>query len=530
MDYYLYGGLYRLCEVVIYSSLWLVVGLIVAAIFRHMLGPAKVRKLFGEGTRRGIFTGWLIGMLLPVCSLGAIPIVRELYRSKVKGGTIIAFGLTAPLFNPMSVLYGLTLSDPIAILSFSLCALAIVSVLGIMWDRFFPGSTVQEPDEKMPQPGIRRVAAVFYSVARDATGPSMAYVAVGIFYAVLVAISFPKGQLQYLVERDYALAPVAVAAVALPIYSTPLLAMSQIGGMFQHGNSIGAAFSLLILGAGANIGLLAWFGMTYGFKRMLAFIAILAATTIALAYAIDKPLYPKGVEPAGHTHAFDVYTHPFQSNESNLSTLWRSKTADFWESNEFGGTYFLGAFVVLGIGFRLFNVVTPAASKSKKGKQGAESEYENRIDNWLYADLPPSDNKYDVIVPAWVLGGVSVAGLVAASVIGCYLYYPAPEDLLPDLSNINTEVVLSAKNQQWETAEKWIPFADDLSRRLEVGVYLREGSVDDFLSAKAKSYREKLDEVKELVEERNSDGIDELAMSLSDTYRRMSAAFRGEEE
>ena len=528
MEYYLYGGLYRFCEVVIYSSLWLVVGLMVAAIFRHMLGPAKVRKLFGEGTRRGIFTGWLIGMLLPVCSLGAIPIVRELHRSKVKGGTIIAFGLTAPLFNPMSVLYGLTLSDPIAILSFSLCALVIVSILGIMWDYCFPGSTTEEPDEKMPQPGIRRIAAVFHSVARDATGASMAFVAVGILCAVLIAISFPKGQLQHLVERDNAMAPVAVAAIALPIYSTPLLAMSQIGGMFQHGNSIGAAFSLLILGAGANIGLLAWFSVTYGFKRMLTFIAILAATTVGLAYAIDKPLYPKGVEPAGHTHAFDVYTHPFHRGERNLSELWQIKTADFWASNEFGSTYFLAGFIVLGIGFRIFNVVAPVSSKSSEGEQ--DSQYESRIDKWLHADLPPSDNKYDVIVPGWVLGGTSVAGLVAASVIGCYLYYPAPDDLLPDLSNINTEVVLSAKNQQWETAEKWIPFADDLSRRLEVGVYLREGSVDDFLSAKAKTYREKLDEVKELVEERNTDGLEKTAMSLSDTYRRMSAAFRGVEE
>jgi len=527
MEYYLYGGLYRFCEVVIYSSLWLVVGLIVAAIFRHMLGPAKVRKLFGEGTRRGIFTGWLIGMLLPVCSLGAIPIVRELYRSKVKGGTIIAFGLTAPLFNPMSVLYGLTLSDPIAILSFSLCALAIVSVLGILWDRFFPGSTAEEPDEKMPHPGIRRIAAVFHSVARDATGASMAFVMVGIVCAVLVAISFPKGELQHVVERDNIFAPVAVAVVALPIYSTPLLAMSQIGGMFQHGNSIGAAFSLLILGAGANIGLLAWFALTYGFKRMLTFIAILAATTIALAYAIDKPLYPKGVEPAGHTHAFDVYTHPFQPSEANLSALWQHKAAEFWGSNEFGGTYFLGAFIILGIGFRLFNVVAPASSKSNDGDT---TQYKSRIDKWLYTGPPLSEKKYDIIVPAWVLGGTSVAGLIAASVIGCYLYYPAPEDLLPDLSNINTEVVLSAKNEQWETAEKWIPFADDLSRRLEVGVYLREGSVDDFLSAKAKTYRDKLDEIKERVEERNPEGIDKLAMSLADTYRRMSAAFKGDEE
>ena len=510
LDYYLYGGGFRLGQVIIYSSLWLVIGFLVAGIFRHLMGPAKVRKLFGDGTRRGILLGWLIGMLLPVCSLGVIPIVRELHRSKVKGGTIIAFGLTAPLFNPMSILYGLTLSDPIAILSFSLCALVIVSLLGILWDRFFPNAGIEELEEKMPVPGIRRIAAVFYSVGRDATGASTAYIIVGILCSVLVAISFQKGNLQHAVDRDNVMAPITVAAVALPIYSTPLLAMSQIGGMFQHGNSIGAAFSSLILGAGANIGLLAWFAVTYGWGRTLKFIALLAATTIGLAYVIDKPLYPKGVDPAGHTHAFDVYTHPFQTSESNLATVWQTKLGEFWESNEFGGTWLLG-------GIMLFGILVRCGGKT-------------RIESWLFSDSPKKDNTYDIDVPGWVLGSTAVSGLVAASVVGCYMYYPAPEDLLPDMFANNTNCVIAAKNKKWETAEKLIPFADDLSRRLEVGVFLRNGSVDEFKTAKAKTYREKLDKLKELVEERESHNIEKLAMEVSDSYRRMSSAFKEEEQ
>jgi len=509
LEYYLFGGGFRLGQIIIYSSLWLVIGFLVAGIFRNMMGPAKVRKLFGEGTRKGIFIGWLIGMLLPVCSLGAIPIVRELHRSKVSGGTIIAFGLTAPLFNPMSILYGLTLSDPIAILSFSLCALVIVSLLGVFWNRCFPSIVSEEPDEKMPAPGIKRIAAVFYAIGRDATGASTVFIMIGILFAVLIAIAFDKGHLQSHVERDNMFAPITVAAVALPIYSTPLLAMSQIGSMFQHGNSIGAAFSLLILGAGANIGLVAWFIATYGWMRTFSFLALLAATTVSLAYAIDKPLYPKGVEPAGHTHAFDVYTHPFHRNEGELSKKWKVQLGEFWIDNEFGGTKIMGGFLLLGLILRCCGTT--------------------RIESWFYSESPKSDQKYDVIVPSWILGGTTVGGLVVASIVGCYLFYPAPEDLLPDLFTINTECVLSAKNHEWETAEKWIPHADSLSRRLEVGVFLRNGSVDEFKTAKAKTYREKLDKLKELVEQRETENIEELAMDLSRSFTRLSAAFKDED-
>lgn len=510
LEYYFYGAGLRLGQSIVYASLWIVIGLLIAAVFRCMLGPEKVRTLFGDGTRRGILTGWLIGMLLPVCSLGVIPIVRELQRSGVKGGTIIAFALTAPLFNPMSVLYGLTLSDPIAIICFSLCALVIVSFLGLLWDRFFATPPIEQP-EPLPTPGIKRIAAVGHNMIREITGASGAYILFGILCSVLIAVSFEKGHLQGEVERDNWKAPITVAAIALPIYSTPLLAMSQIGGMFQHGNSIGAAFSLLILGAGTNMGLVAWFIRSFGWVRTLSFLIMLAVTTIGLAYAISEPLYPKGIEAAGHSHAFDVYNHPFHYGQTDLSHVALNRMKEFWKAHELGVTWVLGGLVFVGLVLPRFR-------------------FWEKFESWIQS---PSDEKVgggiDILIPDWVLGATVVAGLVAASVAGAYLFYPSPDELLPDMFNVNTECVLESKNEQWESAEKWIGFADDLSRRLEVGVFLRNGSVDPFKSAKAKTYREKLDLVKQAVEQRDAERIDELAMDLSNAYTRMSKAFKEEE-
>ncbi len=506
-EYYVAGAGLRLSQVIIYSSLWIVSGCLIAAVFRCMVGPEKTRRIFANGSRWGVVTGWLIGMLLPVCSLGVIPIVRELHRAGVKRGTIVAFGLTAPLFNPMSVLYGLTLSDPIAILSFSLCALVIVSVLGFFWDRFLLVSDEDMPvDEKLPVPGIKRTVAVIYSASRELVGPTMIYILIGIAGSVMMAVVLPKGCLQSQVERDNLFAPMIMAVMATPIYSTPLLAMSQIGGMFQHGNSIGAAFTLLILGAGANIGLLCWFARTYGIRKVFIFCMLLVVVTVGLAYAIDKPLYPKGIEPAGHSHAFDVYTHPFFSQSQGLIEVAGRKVKDFYLANEVGATFILVGMVLLG---SILSVV------------GRKVDFES----WFIRGVP-SESKYDIIVPGWILGIVSVGFLVAASIVGCYLYYPAPDDLLADFLSVHTETVLTSKNQDWEAAEKWIAYSDDLSRRLEVGVFLRQGSIDEFMSTKAKIYREKLDALRESVESKNGETVGPNSMAVQEAYRRMSAAFR----
>ena len=505
-EYYLAAAGLRLSEVIIYSSVWIVIGCFIAAIFRRMLGPDKVRRIFANDTRWGLAVGWLIGMLLPVCSLGVIPVVRELHRAGVNRGTIVAFGLTAPLFNPMSVLYGLTLSDPIAILSFSLCALVIVSVLGSIWDRFMTVEAGKTESFAVPAAGIKRSFAVFYSASKEMVGPTLGYIVVGIAASVLLAVLLPKGYLQAHVERDNALAPVVVALVATPIYSSPLLAMSQIGGMFQHGNSIGAAFSLLILGAGVNIGLLLWFGMTYGVRRVTLFYVLLLATTVGLAHAIDEPLYPKGVDPAGHSHAFDVYSNPFSPKQPNTLTSAQSKVTEFWNSNEFGGTYLLGALIVFGL-------ILSMTARSFD------------FEEW-FATEDASANRLNQDVPGWVVGMTVVVGLVSSSVMGCYLYYPAPEDLLGDLSMFNAEAVVCSKTKNWEAAEKWIAYSDDMSRRLEVGVFLREGTVGEFQSGKAQNYREHLDRLKEAVESRNDKSVEKLAMEVSSAYLRMSDSFR----
>ena len=505
-DYYLAGAGLRLFQTVVYASLWIVIGCFIAAIFRRMIGAQQVRKMFADESHFGLLAGWLIGMLLPVCSLGVIPIVRELHRAGVKRGTIVAFGLTAPLFNPMSILYGLTLSDPIAILSFSLCALVIVSFLGVMWNWMQQTEPDRHDVDTVPSAGIKRSIALFHSACREMCGPSAIYIAIGIAASVAIAVAIPKGQLQHEVEYGNAFAPISVALIATPIYSTPLLAMSQIGGMFQHGNSIGAAFSLLILGAGANLGLLAWIARTYGVPKLVAFYVLLCEITVGLAYAVSEPLYPKGVEPAGHTHAFDVYTHPFQTNQTDPFSIANKQSKDFWIANEFGGTSLLC--LMFGIGALTWI---------------AEKKFD--IEAWLMKDDAKKESGLEREVPARVLGVISVVGLIAASVAGCFIYYPAPKVLLRDLSAVNTDAVISAKTLQWESADKWIRYCDDLSRRLEVGVYLRNGSIGEFQSTKAKIYREKLDELRMVVDTRDKSRAEETAMDVAKAYLRLSAAF-----
>ena len=509
IEYYLTGGALRGAQVFIDASIWIAFGCFIAAIFRNMLGVEKTRKLFGNGSRYGLLIGWGIGMLLPVCSLGVIPVVRELFRAKVKPGTIVAFGLTAPLFNPLSILYGLSLSEPIAIIIFSAAAMLIVTVLGAVWGKFFsPDFEDVDPNESSTTAtsGIRRSLGVLYAASTEMVSWSVVFIAIGVLASAVTSVVFENGALQGETEPDNIFAPAFMACYVTPVYSTPLLAMSQIGSMFQHGNSVGAAFSLLILGAGVNVGLLCWFGSAFGFRRVLIFLGLLLSMTLALAYAMDKPLYPKGVSPEGHTHAFDIYTHPFHFGETGLWDSVQTRIAEYQEKSGGYGVKFLGILALIGVFFRLI-------------------ELRWDLKAWFFKH-DPNPSSWDIALPSWVIGMVACIGLVGSSIFGAYLYYRTPASMLSDLSAINANCVLAAKTGDWEAVEKWVVYCDDLSRRMEVGVLLRTGSVSEFKRAKARAYREKLDELRDDIVAGQTANVQEQAMDLSNSYLQLSAAFR----
>ncbi len=305
------GGLVNMLRSLAMASPTILIGLFIAALMRYYLGPDHTRRLFGGDSLRSLPQSWLLGMLLPVCSIGVIPIIREMLRIKMRPGAITAFALSAPLFNPLSLLYGLTLSRPYVIVGFAMGSLLVVTIIGIIWDRLEKAPDASEPIEPFNYVGLARLQACWSYIGRELWGPTGRLTLIALCGVGLLGVALPHGALQTSAEQDDPWAPLRMAVLSVPVYATPMQTISQLGMMFAHGNSPGAAFCLLLLGTGINLGTLWWLKECYGARATLTWFASLLTVVVACAYVIDKPLIPPGVEPAGHTHAFDVYSNPF---------------------------------------------------------------------------------------------------------------------------------------------------------------------------------------------------------------------------
>ena len=528
------GGVIRTGEALLAATPTLLVGLLVAVILRFYFDTAGIRRIFGGSTLRSLPQSWAIGMLLPVCSIGVLPILWEMRRAKVKPGAMSAFALSAPLFNPLSLLYGLTLSRPYVILMFAAGSLFLVTVVGWIWDHLAVHNehtgaletdtendrsatctgSASEPNTVI---GIRRLFAMFIYACRQLAGPVGAWSLLAISGVGILAALLPSGALGEAMGRDDWWAPARMLLVSVPVYATPMLAMSQLGMMFQHANSPGAAFILLVLGAGINLATIGWMAKQFGTRSVFIWVVCLISIVTAIAYAVHRPLIPPGVNPSPHTHAFDVYTNPIHHLDSTSADFAIDKLAEKFGIVEKIAIAILGFLALAGIGLRVTGIDEAKLVRGSYPRRTSPVE-----------SATPTTLGIDRIVGPNIVGATLIIGLIALSMVMCYAFYPPRDECFEEIRFIRADALSAANSGDYEHAKFWIPRWDEWSRRMEVGVYLRCGGITPYQRMQGFLLRQKLDLLEHEVEHEHPDrnAVTALVSELMATNERWAKAYR----
>ncbi|MFC4303849.1 permease [Cohnella boryungensis] len=86
---------------------FLLIGVIVSALLQAFVSDELVRKLTPRNPVLGILFGSLLGIVLPLCECGMIPIVRRLMRKGLPAYIGIIYIVAGPIINP--VVFGATM-------------------------------------------------------------------------------------------------------------------------------------------------------------------------------------------------------------------------------------------------------------------------------------------------------------------------------------------------------------------------------------------------------------------------------------
>jgi hypothetical protein len=382
---------------------------------------------------------------------------------------------------------------------------------GEIWKRYFetPSDTLPPGDEPTPAPGLKRLAAVFVAASREAVGPTMLFVLIGVVFTGLLAGLLPHGSLGTSMRHDNWRSPSLMALIGLPAYSGVLPGMMRIGLMFEHGNSVGAGFVLFELGVGFNLGLIVWLMTLFGWKRVLVWLAVLTVMVLGVAYAIEYPLY-FSAEEASHTHAFDEWTSPFAGGSG---AIWEAVRGKLLQKVEVLEPFALAVLALLALGGGLL----------------ARFNRSGRVVAWLAAAPPVSDAPKSVWnrdVPGPVLGVVALIGLVVFSVVALYIYYPDQKQAFDEIVRVRADALAAVHSGHKEEAIRQIQHWDLLTRKLQVGVFIRTGKMDAETSKATEDLRERLEELRDALLAGKLDEAKEMVKKVEEQYRACREAYR----
>src|SRR5215475_1530147 len=132
------------------ASVFLLLGFLLAGILAVLVPRALIRRLVGTGKVKSVFWASVLGLPLPLCSCGVLPMALGLRRQGATPGATVAFMVATPETGADSISLTYALTDPLMTVFRPIAGVATAIAAGIATNLFGvprprPGGTPLPP-------------------------------------------------------------------------------------------------------------------------------------------------------------------------------------------------------------------------------------------------------------------------------------------------------------------------------------------------------------------------------------------------
>lgn len=289
---------------------YLLLGFTIAGMLSAFITPATVEKHLGGNGLWPVTKASLLGVPLPLCSCGVIPVATSLRKHGAGKGATVSFLLSTPQTGVDSILATYGLLGPVFALLRPLAAFVSGILGGLATDWIDPdpaGGTApqskREEDrcDEEARDRNRLTKAMrhgFVVLPRDVALPMLAGLAIAGVLSALVPEDFFAGRL-----GTGFLSMVIMLAVSMPVYVCAMASAPIAAALMLKGLSPGAALVFMIAGPATSAATMAIVWKTLGRRAVLAYLAAVTATALAfgtLTNALVETVVP--IATATHVH------------------------------------------------------------------------------------------------------------------------------------------------------------------------------------------------------------------------------------
>lgn len=292
------------------SAIYCLFGIFMSGVLKSFMSDDFVAEHLGTNNITSVVKASLLGIPLPLCSCGVIPVAMGLRRQGAGKGPTTAFLISTPETGVDSIAITYALLDPIMTVVRPVAAFITATVAGILVNFMPDGKEVRPvnggagcsstcscscgPDDTDQNSGhghghslMQRVKAglgfAFGDMLSD-IGPSLL---AGIVIAGCISYFVPNGFIEQ--NLGAGIRPMLVMlAVGIPLYvcataSTPIVAALALKGLTP-----GAALVFLLAGPATNIAAILVVARLMGKRVAAVYVSVIAVVALALGMAVNK--------------------------------------------------------------------------------------------------------------------------------------------------------------------------------------------------------------------------------------------------
>lgn len=188
------------------ASPWILLSFVIAACFHNVVTGRLIRKILGTKGIGAQIRITLLGMVLPICDCGTVPIGISMYYAGAYLGPVLNFVTATPMINPASLILSYGLLGPQLTLIYLVAGLVIPLLVGLVANRLagvelsvetnpkFDGKIPFRDEEK--KPWKEALADGFYWVWSDFGVTVSKFTVAGVLGAGFIMVAVPSSFVQ----------------------------------------------------------------------------------------------------------------------------------------------------------------------------------------------------------------------------------------------------------------------------------------------------------------------------------------------
>ena len=288
--------LFEIWYVTVAMAPYLLFGFLAAGVLSQLISREFVRRHLGGGGLGGPIKAALVGVPMPICSCGVIPLAAALRKQGASRGATASFLASTPQTGVDSLMVTYALLGWVFAVVRALAAFLSGIICGTAVAAASPKDEPEAPEEN-PAPAapaapiwIRMLRHGFVTLPRDIAKALLVGILISGLISALVPDDFFAASL-----GDSPLGMLLMLVIGIPLYVCSSASVPIALAFIKAGLSPGAALVFLITGPATNAATLTTLWGIIGKRQLMVFLGTLALCALAAGFIMNRVAPTLGV-------------------------------------------------------------------------------------------------------------------------------------------------------------------------------------------------------------------------------------------